>query len=133
MNLFGIASSGMAAATAQLNVSASNVANMGSEGPLTPAGGAPAATPAYQPLQLVQFGLAGGGVGTQVQPTKQGQQSAYDPSSPFANSDGLVGTPAVDLGQEMANQMMALTQFKANVRVLEVGDETTKTLLDMKA
>ena len=112
MNLFGIATSGMQAATARLNVAASNIANADLSSPTGFDNQGPAAAPAkpFQPKQLVQFSFPDGGVGFQVRPT------AVD-----------------DLGMELVNQIQALDQFKANVKVFETGDQAMKSLLDLKA
>jgi flagellar basal body rod protein FlgC len=53
MDIFGIASSGMAAATARLNLAASHIASAGAQGPIDPVG--PVAPPAKS-SNLVQFG-----------------------------------------------------------------------------
>jgi flagellar basal body rod protein FlgC len=111
MDLFGIAQSGMAAAEARLNVSAENIVADDPMAGIDPSGQDGAAASPHQPLQLVQFSLAGGGVGTQVEP----------------------GAGGVDLGMEMVGQMLALDQFKASVRIFEAGDQAMKTLLDLKA
>ncbi len=112
MNLFAIATSGRQAATARLNVSASNAADIdpssdsGFGGQASPV---PPARPS-QPQQLVQFSFADGGVGVQVRPTS-----------------------VDDLGLDLVSQMQALDQFKANVKVFETGDQAMRSLLDLKA
>lgn len=135
MDVMAIAASGMAAAAARLNVSAANTTNAQSEGPLDPAGPAAAVAPVspYQPQQLLQTPRKDGGVDTQVRREAKRAQPAYNPTSPYADVNGLVGVPAVDLGLELVNQIMAIDQFKANVRVFEAGEKAAKTLLDIKA
>jgi flagellar basal-body rod protein FlgC len=53
-----------------------------------------------------------------------------DPSAPFANQDGLVAAPNVDLGQEMVSQLVAKYSYAANARVMAADDRMTKTLID---
>ena len=135
MDVMSIAASGMAAAMARLNVSAANTTNAGSQGPLDP--GSPVAPVApvspYQAQQLLQTSRKDGGVATEVRKDSRKAQPAYNPASLFANSQGLVAMPAVDLGLELVNQTLAMDQFKANVRVFEAGDKAMKSLLDIKA
>ena len=137
MSVINIAASGMAAAMARLNVSAQNVANSQSNGALpdfqATAGAAPAPT-AYAPLQLSQLSLPlsqGGGVGTQVTTSPNGQQTTYDPSASYADSRGLVATPNVDPAIEAVNQIEALNQFKASVNVFKVGEEMMAAALKL--
>ncbi len=113
MDLFAIAASGMAAATARLNVAASNTlgADQGTDTPPPAQTQPPAASPAYQQQQLVQFSVEGGGVGTQVQ------------SSPSGDDPDL----------DLMDQTLSLIQFKANMKVFEAGDQAQKSLLNIKA
>jgi flagellar basal-body rod protein FlgC len=135
MDVMAIAASGMAAAAARLNVSAANTANAGSAGPLDPASQAAAIAPVspYQPQQLLQYARKDGGVGTEVRKDTRKAQPAYNPASSFADAQGMVAMPAVDLGLELVNQVMAINAFKANVRVFEAGQQASKSLLDIKA
>ncbi len=56
-----------------------------------------------------------------------------DPQAPFANQNGLVAAPNVDLSQEMVNQMLASYSFAANARVLKADDRMNQTLIDTLA
>jgi flagellar basal-body rod protein FlgC len=136
MSVFDIALSGMAAATARLNVTAQNVANTDTVGPVgsAPNSPGPAAPPAYAPLQLVQFSTPiseGGGVETAVQTSANPTSTAYDPSSAYANAQGLVADPNVDLAMEAVNQIEAITQFKASLNVIKTGDEMLRAALKL--
>jgi flagellar basal-body rod protein FlgC len=130
-----IALSGMNAATRRLEVSASNVANVSSTGALPDASGTvPAGAPtAYAPLELVQTASAGGGTQTTVTTAKPATVATFDPQAPFANQDGLVAAPNVDLAQEMISQLVAKYSFAANAKVMKADDDMSKTLIDMKA
>ena len=130
-----IAVSGMNAAARRLEVSASNVANVTSTGALPNADGTvPAGAPrAYAPLELVQTASAGGGTQTAVTTVTPSTTAVYDPQAPFANADGLVAAPNVDLAQELIGQLIASYTFTANATVMKADDRMTRTLLDIKA
>ena len=134
-SISSIALSGMNAATRRLEVSASNVANVASTGALPNADGTvPSGAPtAYAPLEVVQTANVDGGTQTTVTTVTPSTTAASDPQAPFANQDGLVAAPNVDLAQELINQMMASYSFAANAKVLTADDGMTKTLLDIKA
>jgi flagellar basal-body rod protein FlgC len=128
-----IALSGMSAATRRLEVSASNVANATSTGALPNADGTlPAGAPAaYAPLELVQTASASGGTQTTVMTVAPSTIAVADPQAPFANQDGLVAAPNIDITQEMVGQMMASYSFAANATAMTVNDRMTKALLDI--
>jgi len=130
-----IALSGMNAATRRLEVSASNVANAPSTGALPNADGTlPAgAQAAYAPLEVVQTANANGGTQTSVTTVKPPTTAVSDPQAPFANQNGLVAAPNVDLSQELVNQMIASYSYAANAKVMAADDRMTKTLLDIRA
>jgi flagellar basal-body rod protein FlgC len=130
-----IALSGMTAATRRLEVSASNVANVVSTGALPAADGTvPAgAQQAYAPLQVVQTANADGGTQSSVTTVNPSYVATSDPQAPFANQDGLVAAPNVDISQEMVNQMIASYSFAANAKVLKTDDRMTQTLIDTLA
>jgi flagellar basal-body rod protein FlgC len=130
-----IALSGMNAAARRLEVSASNVANVMSTGALANADGTvPAgAPPAYAPLKIVQTASAGGGTQTTVTTATPSAIAVFDPQAPFANQNGLVAAPNVDLSQEMVGQLIASYSFAANATVMNAADRMTKTLLNITA
>ena len=134
-NISTIALSGMDAAARRLDVSASNIANVSTTGALPDATGAvPSGAPrAYDPLELVQTASAGGGVQTSVKTVTLATTAVSDPQAPFANQDGLVAAPNVDLAQEMVNQLIASYSFAANATVMKADDRMSKTLLDVTA
>ncbi len=164
MSAIDTAASGLYAATQQLNVAASNLANNQTTGSLTatlsalgpsglgasaasaanapsPTGSTVAPPLAYQPLQLVQYsnadvasgGTSGGGVSTSVQPTSPAAYAAYSPSSSYADANGQVAAPAVDLPAQIANQASALIQFQANIKVIEANNQIQKSVIDQSA
>ena len=134
-SISAIAVSGMVAATRRLEVSASNVANLETTGALPAADGTvPAGAPrAYAPLRVNQTESAGGGTQTTVSTVTPSSIAISDPQAPFANQDGEVAAPNVDISQEMINQMIANYSFAANADVMKADDGMTKTLIDTMA
>jgi flagellar basal-body rod protein FlgC len=130
-----IALSGINAAARRLTVSASNVANVDSTGALPDANGtvAAGAPQAYAPLELVQTASAGGGTQTALTTVTPSTTAVSDPQAPYANQDGLVAAPNVDLPQEMIGQMIANYSFAANATVMKADDRMTKMLLNITA
>jgi flagellar basal-body rod protein FlgC len=54
----------------------------------------------------------------------------YDPSAPYADPNGLVAAPNVDLGNEAVQQILALYTFAANAAVVRAVEKLNKALLD---
>lgn len=127
-----IALSGLNAASNRVAVSADNIANALTTGALPAADGTvPSGEPqAYDPLQIVQTASAGGGTQTSVKTVQPATVASYDPSASYANQDGLVAAPNVDLSQEMVGLLVARYSFAANAQVLKADDRMNQTLLD---
>ncbi|MBX9777124.1 MAG: flagellar biosynthesis protein FlgC [Xanthobacteraceae bacterium] len=130
-----IAVSGMLAATQRLQVSAQNVANVRSDGALPDAQGnyAPDASRPYTPLRVDQVDLASGGTRAVVTEVAPSYVATYDPSAPYANQDGMVAAPNVDLADEMIQQLMATYAYAANARVVTSYNQMVKSLFDISA
>jgi flagellar basal-body rod protein FlgC len=131
-----IALSGMNAAVRRLEVSASNVANAQSTGALPAADGTVAARApqAYAPLRLIQTESAGGlGVQTGISTVTPPTVAISDPQAPFANGDGEVAAPNIDISHEMVEQAIASYSFAANAAVMKADDGMAKTLIDTMA
>lgn len=130
-----IALSGMTAAARRLEVSASNVANVSSSGPL------PSADPAtvrdfpaaYEALRLDQVDVAGGGTATKVGTVSPGTFPTSDPGAPYADAEGLVAAPNVSLEGEVVEQLVARYSYTANVLVARTEAQMMKSLLDKLA
>ena len=145
MSTLSIATSGLSAAGLRLNVAASNIANVLTTGPL-PTGGSQASDggagsssnnsnlPAvYVPLQVNQADQPGGGTIATVSAVSPGFVPQSDPGAPFANQDGLVAAPNVDLASEFVQLLTAKYAFAANAKVVQTYYDTTKSLLDITA
>jgi flagellar basal-body rod protein FlgC len=145
MNILSIATSGLSAASLRVSVVASNIANANTTGPL-PASGTSAATaspgisptfpPAYVPLQVNQVdqssGSTPGGTVASVSTVSPSYTAQYDPSAAFANQDGLVAAPNVDLTDQFVQLATAKYSLIANAKVIQAYSETTEALLDIK-
>ncbi len=131
-SVFSIATSGLQAASLRLQVSANNVANASSSGPLPDAANPGNYPPAYVPEQVNQVALAGGGTAATVAPVSPSYTAQYNPTAPYADQNGQVAAPNVDLANEAVQQIVARYEFAANAKVLQVGSEMLKSLLDIK-
>jgi flagellar basal-body rod protein FlgC len=128
-----IAASGMAAAALRLQVSASNVANALSFGPLPTAKNFRGFPPAYIPLRVDQTDVAGGGTAATVGAVLPSYVPVYDPTTPYADNSGLVAAPNVDLGSQLIEQMLARYTFTANAKVASADAQTMGSLFDIAA
>jgi len=127
-NAASIALSGMLAESTRLNVAASNIANARATGALEPANGAAAA---YQPLGVEQSSMPGGGTVAIVRPLIPGSTAAYEPSASFADENGYVAAPNVDLLGEITGLMQASHGFRANLAVFETASDMMRALFDL--
>ncbi len=129
-----------------MSVAASNIANISTTGPLPASGGsstsagagssgiAPTFPAAYVPLRVEQVGqssgsIPGGTVAT-VSAVSPSFTAQSDPGAPFANQDGLVAAPNVDLAGEFVELATAKYSFIANAKVIQAYSEMTESLLD---
>lgn len=148
MSILSIATSGLSAASLRLNVAASNIANVLTTGPLPatggsgPSGGGTGSSSnnsnfpaAYAPLQVNQVDQSGGatpgGTVATVSKVSPSFVTQFDGSAPFANQDGLVAAPNVDLASEFVQLVTAKYNFAANAKVIQAYSDTTKSLLDI--
>ena len=129
-SVLSIAVSGMAAAERRLEVSARNVANVSTTGPLDAAPGDVRA--AYAALRADQTETAGGGTVVTVRRASPATIAVSDPGSPFANADGLVAAPNVDFATEAVEQLVARYSFAVNAAVIRAENKMVKSLFDLK-
>ncbi len=126
-----------------MNVAASNIANVQTTGPLPGSGGsspsavtgspgiAPTFPAAYVPLRVDQVDQTPGGTIAKVSTVSPSYTAQSDPSAPFANQDGLVAAPNVDIASEFVQLAAAKYSFIANAKVIQAYAETTESLLDI--
>ena len=131
---FSISLSGMVAQQTKLAATANNIANVETTGAVPSANPAAPASTVYKPLQVNFQSIAvdgnGQGVSAQVTADPKGYSLAYSPNSPYANAQGMIATPNVDLTTESVNLIMTKIAYKANIAAFKTSDEMTKQLLD---
>jgi flagellar basal-body rod protein FlgC len=135
MSAISIGVSGMQAAAAQLQASASNIANMATTGAVPVASGSTGGT-VYQPVSVNQYVAPGGdsnGVAYSISRNADGYFQTYDPTSPDANGDGMIAVPNVDIATQMVNSMRASADYAASAKIVQVADDMEKTAIDMIA
>ncbi len=116
INPLNIALSGLIASSKKLDVAANNIANADTKGAIDPADG-PAA---FVPNDTIDQAAPGGGVFSQVQPRINPFVPSFDPDSPFANTQGLVNAPNVNLAEELITSKQAEQAYKANATVMMI-------------
>jgi flagellar basal-body rod protein FlgC len=118
-----VAASGMTAQAQRLNVVASNIANAES---VTTANGQP-----YRARQVVfaaipVAGLEAGGVQVeQVVEDQSPPRIVHNPSHPFADQNGNVAMPNVNVVEEMVNMISASRSYQTSVEAMNAA----KTML----
>ncbi|HUI21579.1 MAG TPA: flagellar basal body protein [Methylocella sp.] len=134
-SILPIALSGMLAATQRLDVAASNVANANSDGPLPSADAAIQAQypPAHAAGQVDQVAMADGSTRAIVSNVQPATVTAYDPTAPYADPNGLVAAPNVNFTSEAAQLVLFRYDFAMNVQVMRVASQMFKSLLDTTA
>ena len=128
VDALSIALSGLMAQDQRLSATAGNIANVTTTGSL-PTPQTPAST-VYKPLNVSYTALTGGGVSSSVTQDQNAYSPVYDPSSPYANTQGLIASPNVDLNQEIVNLIEAKAVFKANVDVIKTQDKMLGDLIN---
>jgi flagellar basal-body rod protein FlgC len=133
-SILSIASSGMAAAMRRLEVSASNVANAMSDGPLPSADASVQAQfpPAYTPKRVEQVASPDGGTQAVVSDVTPATVASFDPGAPYADANGMVATPNVNFAGEAVQQLIARYTFAMNAAVERSYERMMKSLLDIK-
>lgn len=126
-----ISVTGLAAAQTQLQVSASNVANMNDTAPL-PGSGVSGPAP-YAPTRVETVSLGSGGVMAQLSTAQPTGSASYAPDNPYADSQGMVATPNVDIANEAVSQMQAVQLYQSSAAVLKADDKMQRMALHMLA
>jgi flagellar basal-body rod protein FlgC len=128
-----IAVSGMGVAALRLDIAAGNIANSLSAGPLPGAANAGDFPPAYAPLRVDQVDLAAGGTTATVNRVSPATVPAFDPGAPFADANGQIAMPNVDLANEIVQTMVARLTYAANAQVVRTDAQMTAVLLSIVA
>ena len=128
-----IAVSGLNAASLRLQVAASNIVNVVSDGPLPGTPNPENFPAAYTPLRVDQTDVVGGGTHATVSAISPATVSAFDPTAPFANGDGFVASPNFDLASQMIQLLMARINYAANAQVIRTDAQMSSALLNITA
>jgi flagellar basal-body rod protein FlgC len=127
-----IAVGGLRAQRIRMNVIANNIANAMT--PATAKGGAFRREIAVLTGRTLTAGIEPEKLGVEVKqivtdprPFKQ----VYDPGHPFANEDGYVEYPNVDLAVEMVDLVSAQRAYEANIAVIVSGKRMTQKALEI--
>jgi flagellar basal-body rod protein FlgC len=126
-----IAVSGLKVANLRLQVAASNIANSLSIGPLPDAANAENFPAAYSALRVNQTDAVGGGTSATVTTTTPATVSSYEPTAPFADDNGMVAGPNVDLADELVQLLVARYTFAANAQVIRADAQMSASLLNI--
>lgn len=130
-NILGIASSALQAQSERISLIAQNLANANSvEGP----DGAPyqRRIPVFQPVEVGSGAEAGQGVKlSAVLHDDSSVDATFDPSSPFADENGMVRKPNINPVFEMVDMMQATRSYQANLSIVETAKTTALRTLDL--
>ncbi len=135
MSAISIGLSGMRAAETRLEVSANNVANVRSAGAIpseTPAEPGSEPPPVYKPKRVENREAPGGGVSTRIV-SDTSFQAVRDADASYANKDGMVAEPKVDLAREAVEQITAQAQFSANLKTVQSAITMSQQMLSLRA
>lgn len=140
MNVFDIAGSGMSAQTVRLNTTASNIANAESV-----ATNGEDTYRARQPVFAAQMQSAMGGTsrfggdaglsagkGVQVLGVVESDapyQLRYEPGHPYADDNGYVKYPNVNVVEEMTNMISASRSFQTNADMMNTAKKMMEQAL----
>ncbi|HRK35640.1 MAG TPA: flagellar basal body rod protein FlgC [Candidatus Hydrogenedentes bacterium] len=127
-----IAVSGLKAQRTRMNLIANNIANAMT--PTTAKGGAFRRQLAILSGESVQSGIAPEKLGVKVERVMSDPsplRQVYEPGNPYANADGYVEYPNVDMAVEMADLVSAQRAYEANIAVLVSGRRMTAKALEI--
>ncbi|GMU94453.1 MAG: hypothetical protein AMXMBFR4_35110 [Candidatus Hydrogenedentota bacterium] len=127
-----IAVSGLRAQRTRMNIIANNIANAMS--PTTGKGGAFRRQMAILAGESIRAGIAPDKLGVRVDKVVADHsplRRVFEPGSPFADADGYVKYPNVDLSVEMVDLVSAQRAYEANVAVVLSGKRMTQKALEI--
>lgn len=116
--------SGLIAATKKIDTVASNIANAQTVGSLTDSENAP-----YNALTTVQTSQ-NPAVKAEIVNKNRPFVPSFAPNSPFADENGVVGAPNVNLTEELVISKEAEFAYKSNAQLIKTQIEMQDTLLE---
>jgi flagellar basal-body rod protein FlgC len=132
INPLSVPISGLMSSSKKANVAASNIVNAD----VTGSTDVKSSNQAYKPQDTLDVSVTGGGVKTVSLDRNPSFIPSYEPNSPFADSEGLVNSPNVNLDEELINLKIAENAYKANITALKAGismQDTLQEALDTKS
>ncbi|MDZ4860639.1 MAG: flagellar basal body rod protein FlgC [Candidatus Hydrogenedentes bacterium] len=127
-----IAVSGLRAQRTRMNLIANNIANATT--PTTAKGGAFRRQLAILRGEGVEMGISPTNLGVKVERVMNDpspMRQIYEPGNPYANAEGYVEYPNVDLAVEMADLVSAQRAYEANIAVLVSGRRMSAKALEI--
>lgn len=119
--------SGLLANQTKASGAASNIANVSTTGSLDENSDKQAP---YTPVDVTFTSQENGGVTAQVTDRQPSFVPSYAPDSPFADAEGIIGSPNIRLEEEIVTLKQAELSYKANAKVVKVALELQDELLD---
>lgn len=126
--ILSIALSGLNNAVTRVTNATSNIVNASSTSKLPSSSSDPYT--GFQPQDVVTLSNPNGGVSSTLQPRSPAYVSVPNATSPFANAQGMVATPNVDLNTELIASKAAEVSYSADAKLLKVAQKMDKSLLD---
>jgi flagellar basal-body rod protein FlgC len=122
----------MMAASTRLQVAAGNIANASSSGPLPGAANAADYPAAYSARRVDTVEIHGGGTRAVIRDAAPGTVAASDPDAPYADGNGMVASPNVDIAHEAVEVLTARLSFALNAFVVRTESQMMKALFDIR-
>ena len=124
-NTIGIAITGLNSAAMRLSASASNIANMQNTGSLTDE-----SIPSYEAQTTQSTTTSSGGCFTKFVTKEPATTIAFDPNAFYADENGLVKAPYVNLENELITMKQAEIAYKANAQTIKTASQMFDTIID---
>ena len=124
----GIASSGLIAHRKWLDAVSDNISNINTATSTDKS----AFKERYIEAQAVDYGSGEGGVRVATAQFGSGEgRVVYEPKNPLADKDGYVRYPDIDLGDQMAQLIMAQRGYQANLSVIDRATKSYQAALQL--
>jgi flagellar basal-body rod protein FlgC len=124
----GISASGLLAHRKWLDAVSDNIANINTATPTSQS----AFKERYIEAQAVDYGAGDGGVRVATAQFGSGEgRVVYEPNNPLADKNGNVRYPDIDLGDQMAQLIMAQRGYQANLSVIDRATKTYQAALQL--
>ena len=124
-NTIGIAITGLNSAAMRLSASASNIANMQNTGSLTDE-----SIPTYEALTTQSTTTSSGGCFTKIVIKEPATTIAFDPDAFYADENGMVKAPYVNLEDELVTMKQAEMAYKANAQTIKTAAQMFDIIID---